>query len=322
MPLTNSQYQEIMKEYSELRSESESRAAERREQICAELPGLQPLEGRIASLSVQRTKQLLAGHAPEAEALAEDLAEAREQYKALLASEGYSEEDFEPVYTCKMCSDTGFIPQPDGTRRKCRCFKMKESRILYHQSNLEGLLEQANFSNLTYEHHKGEDLTHLKGAVSLCKDFVNSFETNYRNLMFYGTVGTGKSFLSCCIARELLASGHSVVYLSSQNLFDTLADQRFRPESQEERSQDFESSLYNCDLLIIDDLGSEYTNGFVETQFFALMNERDLRKRSTVISTNLSFGDLQKRYTDRIASRILGRYDIIRLTGPDLRTLI
>ncbi|MCR4896457.1 MAG: ATP-binding protein [Lachnospiraceae bacterium] len=322
MPLTNSQYQEIMKEYGELQSAAQARVAERREQIYAQLPGLQPLEERIATLSVQRAKQQLAGHTPEAEALAEDLEEARGQFRALLASEGYSEEDFEPDYACRMCSDTGFIPQPDGTRRKCRCFKMKETRILYHQSNLQGLLEQCNFSNLTYEYHKGEDLTHLKGAVALCKDFVNSFETNYRNLMFYGTVGTGKSFLSCCIAAELLPSGHSVVYLSSQKLFDTLADQRFRPEFQEDRSQDFETSLYNCDLLIIDDLGSEYTNGFVETQFFALMNERDLRKRPTILSTNLSFGDLQKRYTDRIASRILGRYDIIRLTGPDLRTLI
>ncbi len=319
MPLTNQQYQDIMREYSDLRMQAEEEADRRRAAIEEALPGLPALERRIASLSVQETKLRLNQHEEEAAGVRQDLEEAMQQRLKMLADGGFSEADLTPVYHCPMCRDTGYITRPDGSLAKCRCFKVRETRVLYHQSNLEGLLEQQNFDTLTYEYHTGEDLSHLKGAVSICRDFVNSFETNYRNLLFCGTVGTGKSFLSCCSASALLKKGHAVVYLSSQSLFDALARERFGTSADE--PYDFQSSLYDCELLIVDDLGTEMTNSFVETQLFALMNERALRRRSMIISTNLTMGDLQKRYTDRVASRILERYDIVRLTGPDLRTL-
>ena len=131
-------------------------------------------------------------------------------------------------------------------------------------------------------------------------------------------MGTGKSFLSCCVSKELLERGHSVLYFSAAALFETLSRNSFSYKSKEELYNICED-LYNCDLVIIDDLGTELTNNFVATQLFTLLNERHLRKKSTIISTNLSLEELRNRYSDRIFSRITSHYEVCKLTGPDIR---
>ena len=146
------------------------------------------------------------------------------------------------------------------------------------------------------------------------------FDEVYRNLYLYGTVGTGKSFLSVCIARELLESGHSVLYFSAAALFDRLSMYSFDPKVREEL-RSFTSDLYGCDLLIIDDLGTELTSQFISAQLFTCLNERHLSRKSTVISTNLSLKEMQARYSDRVFSRITNDYDLYKLTGNDIRVL-
>ena len=155
-------------------------------------------------------------------------------------------------------------------------------------------------------------------AVSISKDFVQNFKQDYHNLFFYGTVGTGKSFLSGCVANELLQKGYSVIYFSASGLFETLARYSFDANSKESL-YDFYDDLYNCDLVIIDDLGTEMTNSFVSSQLFACLNERLLRRNATIISTNLSLEELRNRYSDRVFSRITSNYELCKLTGPDIR---
>ena len=137
-------------------------------------------------------------------------------------------------------------------------------------------------------------------------------------MFFYGTVGTGKSFLSGCIAKELLQQGCSVIYFSSSGLFETLARYSF-DFREKEALYGFCEDLYGCDLLIIDDLGTEVTNNFVTSQLFACLNERNLRRKSSIISTNLNLSELRDRYSDRIFSRITSNYSLCKLTGPDIR---
>lgn len=124
--------------------------------------------------------------------------------------------------------------------------------------------------------------------------------------------------MSGCIASELLQTGHSVIYFSASGLFDTLARYAFDSRAKEALSGFYED-LYNCDLLIIDDLGTEMTNTFVASQLFSCLNERHLRKNATIISTNLSLEELRDRYSDRVFSRITSHYDLCKLTGPDIR---
>ena len=161
-------------------------------------------------------------------------------------------------------------------------------------------------------------MTRFQNAVSVSKDFVNGFKNHYQNLFFYGTVGTGKSFLSGCIAKELLSQGHSVIYFSANGLFEKLSRYSFDTKSKDSL-YNFYKDLYNCDLVIIDDLGTEVTNSFVTSQLFGLLNERHMRQKSTIISTNLSLEELRDRYSDRVFSRITSNYSICKLTGQDIR---
>ena len=318
MSLTNEQTERLLREYEETRDANRDRTEQKQSLIYLRLPELRSLEDRIAQLSVRETKETLRGDEAAAARTAEEIKELRRQRLDVLARGGYTPSDLEPVYTCPDCQDTGFIRSASGTRVKCHCFRAKELEILYEQSNIRSMLETENFSKLTYDYVEDEDLTNLRAAVDSAREFVHNFKTDYRNLVFYGTVGTGKSFLSGCIAAELLKQYCSVLYLSSQRLFDKIAAASFGGGSREDR-EDLFRDLYDCDLLIIDDLGAETVNSFVSTQLFTLINERHLRRKATIISTNLSPAQLRDRYSDRILSRLTGSYTFRKLTGPDLR---
>ena len=150
--------------------------------------------------------------------------------------------------------------------------------------------------------------------------FVDDFGKNYRNLVFCGTVGTGKSFLACCIAHELLENCHSVLYMSAPQLCDTMAQYQFGNDR--EGKAEFSRELYDCELLIIDDLGTELTNSFVASSLFTIVSERHNHNHPTIITTNLSLQDIRDRYSDRTLSRVTGNYDFILLSGPDVRQLL
>lgn len=190
--------------------------------------------------------------------------------------------------------------------------------MLYEQSNIREMIEKENFSNLSDSFYQGQDLHNFQAAVSACKDFIRNFNLQFRNLFFYGTVGTGKSFLSGCVAKELIDCGHSVIYFSAIQLFEAMGLNTYDSKNREVLYNLYED-LYNCDLLIIDDLGTEAMKTNVPSQLFSCLNERNLRKKSTLISTNLSLEELRNRYSDRIFSRITSHYDLCKLTGPDIR---
>ena len=152
----------------------------------------------------------------------------------------------------------------------------------------------------------------------MCRDFASSFGSSGRSLFFYGTVGTGKTFLSNCIAREVIESGHSVIYFSASMLFDMLSRNAFDIKRQDNLDYLY-NDLYNCDLLVIDDLGTEQSTPFTLSHLFTVLNERISRKKSMIISTNLSLPELKERYQDRIFSRITSSFDFCKLTGPDIR---
>ncbi len=321
MPLTNEQYDSIMREYDRIRFRNAEITEKKLKSIYDRFPELQAWENRAVTLKAQKVRCFLEGASSEQiENIEDEATMLLVKRVALLEANGLTEADFDPVCDCPDCRDTGYVYDENGSRVKCHCFKQREADILYDQSGIKKLLEKENFSKLTMEHHSGEDLEHLKGAVSICREFIDKFDDEYRNLLFQGTVGTGKSFLSCCIAKELLESYHSVIYLSALSLFEILARKQFGND--EDGRKEDNSSLYSCDLLIIDDLGTELTNSFVASSLFGLINERDLQKKSTIISTNLDLQGLTERYSDRVLSRLMGKYTFLKLTGRDMRMLV
>lgn len=321
MSLTNEQYDSIMREYDRIRNRNARATAEKQKMLYAKFPEIKAWENRAVTLKVREARLKMEGaDEKQIEDIENEVTELLVKRMALLESNGLSNEDFEPIYDCKYCKDTGYVYEPDGTRYKCHCFKDREINILYNQSGIRQLLKTENFSKLSFSYQEGEDLERLKTAASVCKNFVETFDTEYKNLLFNGTVGTGKSFLSCCIASELLETYHSVIYLSSISLFDILAKKQFSKDSAD--SVEETGNLYDCDLLIIDDLGTELSNSFVASALFGLINERNLKRKSTIISTNLDLRELGERYSERVLSRLTGNFIFLQLTGKDTRMLV
>lgn len=318
MALNNLQYESIIRGYERTRDLNRKLLEERREYVYDRIPSYQELEASVSSVALAQARSLLEGNDAAIAQLRSSLAKISIHKKDLLREAGLPEDYLEPIYTCPECEDTGYVLSPDGHRGKCRCFRRQELALLYEQSNLQEMVSKENFSTLSYEYYHGEDLTRFQNAVRISQKFAENFGNDYNNLFFYGTVGTGKSFLSGCIAQELLKQGHSVIYFSSSGLFEALARYSFDTKSKE-TLYNFYKDLYNCDLIIIDDLGTEVTNSFVTSQLFACLNERHLRRRACIISTNLSLEELRDRYSDRIFSRITSNYTLCKLTGPDIR---
>ncbi len=299
--------QEILKEYDRLQLQNREEMARRRTEVNRLAPAYFDYHNRIISLCMQHTKDTLyAEHAPDAFTdYQKELADLRSAKTKALLDAGLPADYMEPVYRCSKCKDTGFLEAA-----QCDCLKQRIIKSLYAQSGIEHLLATDNFDNLSYEYYEGADLEAFKAAVETARDLIAHFPYEKENLLLYGTVGCGKSFLSGCIAKELMDRGESVVYFSASALFDVLYQNTLYNERE---------ALYNYELVIIDDLGAEMTNSFVTTALFSFLNERILRKKSTIISTNLSLADMKDRYSDRIVSRIIQNFKLCKLSGPDIR---
>ncbi len=320
MALSNPQYESIIKKYERQRDAARDLSEARRKQVCDTIPGFRELSDSVSSLSVASARQLLDGDQEALPRLHRRLKEISASQRRLLAEHGFPPDYLDPVYRCAQCQDTGYVLTEKGLREKCRCFRQQEISLLYAQSHIQEMVSSENFSTLSYGYYQGEDLRRFEAAVRICQKFVENSGEVYQNLFFYGTVGTGKSFLSGCIADELLRKGCSVLYFSASGLFETLARHSFDPKSKG-TLQDLYEDLHGCDLLIIDDLGTEVTNSFVTSQLFSCLCQRHLGRKSTLISTNINLEELRDRYSDRIFSRVTSGFTLCRLTGPDIRIL-
>lgn len=320
MSLSNLQYDEIQRQYDARQLYNQRVLTERKAQIYQKYPRLKELDALTASASVRQARHLLDGDESALPRLKQELAYYRRERSAILASVGLDEGYFEPPYMCPDCKDTGYI----GARR-CHCFEQAAIDLVYTQSNIRNILQEENFSHYSLDYYSNTEtdsttgMTHRDTAEKALKeslDFIRYFDVEFNNLFLYGNTGTGKTFLSNCIAKELLDTGHSVIYFTAFQLFDILEKNKFQKDSQAAASM---QHIFDCDLLIIDDLGTELANTFTISQLFLCLNERILRKKSTVISTNISFDQLNVSYSERIFSRIVSSYTMIKLLGNDIR---
>ncbi len=320
MPLTNSQYDEIQRQYDARQLRNRRIVEQRRAKLFAEHPRLKELEGLISSASVTQAKKLLDGDAGALQALHSQLEDYRAERERILSSIGLDMHCLEPPYACPDCRDTGYI-----NGRRCHCFEQAAIDLVYTQSNIRSILEEENFAHFTFSCYPDAPKNPQTGlsaretaqkAVQDALAFIKNFDTQFDNLFLYGDTGTGKTFLSNCIAKELLDTGHSVIYFTAFQLFDILEKNKFQKDMD---AADSLQHIFDCDLLIIDDLGTELSNTFTVSQLFLCLNERILRKKSTVISTNLGINQLHDTYSERIFSRILSNYTMIKLFGDDIR---
>lgn len=322
MPLNNSQYDEIFREYDARQLHNQHVLEARVREAYARVPRLKEIDDAIASCSIAQARRLLDGENGALSQLRNQIAAYRKERELLLQEHGFAANYFDPVYTCPDCKDTGYI----GTKR-CHCFEQAAIDLVYTQSNLKEVLANENFSTFSFDYYSSEDINPATGlssldtakdAVQKCRDFIALFGDSFSNLYFYGDTGIGKTFLSNCVAKELMDQGYSVIYFTAFQLFDILSKGVFKKD---EDAIAAHQNIFDCDLLIIDDLGTELTNSFTTSQLFLCLNERILRKKSTIISTNLGMNQLADIYSERVLSRISSNYTLIKLFGADIRIL-
>jgi DNA replication protein DnaC len=318
--LRNSQYDALMRYYQKLQLRNKHDQDERIEKTYQTIPRLAQIDQDIASISMKKARLLLGDDTGADFDLEQQIQDLSRERTALLISHGYPADYLKLQYSCPICRDTGYV-----NNEKCICFKKAISEQLYTQSNIRELLKTASFDAFSLDYYSGDIINESTGltarqtaetAYTRAKNFVANFDKAFENLFLYGETGVGKTFLSYCIARELLDTTHSVIYYSASDLFDAFAKNTFSNSDESQGENDY---ILNCDLLIIDDLGTELTNSFVSSQFFLCVNERILRKKSTIISTNLTLGNFMDTYSERVFSRVSSNYTMIKLIGRDIR---
>lgn len=309
----------IMKIYENIRTAEEKAIKDRRKEIEKKVPDVLNIEREIGKLCVKLSISILNNSENKDEylnELKEKITDLRIKKSELLVRNNYPLDYLEPQYRCIKCKDTGFV----GTK-KCNCYKQKLVELYYENSDLKTILTKNNFENFNIELYPSrrninEPISprkNIEEIVSKSWNFIENFSLSPENLLFYGTPGTGKTFLSDCIAKELLDRGYLVVYRTSESLIQNLKHIRFNND------ENLEDLLINCDLLILDDLGSEQITDFSKTELFNLLNRKLLNRKKMLISTNHDLEELLKIYSERISSRLLGDFTLCKFFGEDIR---
>ena len=325
MGISNTQYRDIIFQYDQRRMKNQLLLNNRYDMLYQKYPELKEIHDKIIELSMEQAANevLTPGQAAEKRASYLQAKDALLARKAAILKENHYPADYlNPIYSCADCKDTGFT-----NNAPCHCFNQAKLQALYENSNLADALERENFDTFCEELyddttiHKNLSITpreNIRRIREACIDFIKYFDTAYENLLLYGPTGVGKTFITHCIAKELLDTSHTVVYLTSLQLFDMLEKNKFQREESYAAYEKI-SYMLNSDLLIIDDLGTELSNSFTISQLYYFIEERHHKQKSTVISTNLSFSDMRERYSERVFSRFTGYYDFKQIIGNDIR---
>lgn len=322
MALSNEQYDALMREYNHKQARNNQIVSYRTKELYSAIPALSQLDEEVSKVSISSITAIFDGKdissaSADSKAKLEGLKARRME---LIKSAGFPVDYLEPPYDCPDCKDTGYI-----NGKRCHCFKQAAINIVYKQSNISNILSKENFNAFdlnVYDEdffEEGSDVSarsNAKIALERATNFVQNFKKKGGNLLLLGRTGCGKTFLSNCVAKALLDQGVSVIYFTSSELFRVFEEQTFKKNTD---VADLHDHIFDCDLLIIDDLGTEFQNSFTTARLFQCLNERLLRNKSTIISTNLSLEEMRDTYSERITSRVFSNYDVIKLIGNDIR---
>lgn len=312
---------DISKEYEQTRQDNVHLLHVRREEIYNKIPRVKEIDRdiKLTHLSVVKLHIINDPNADEVSARADrKISELNQEKNSLLNSAGYPINYLEKIYTCKDCLDTGYIND-----KACHCRKAKVTEAIHKRSNLRSILEKENFDTFDINYYSKEPLQDKPSAYDNMLNNLNdakSFVANFgdgSNLLLYGETGLGKTFLSNCIAKEVMSQGKTVLYLSAKQLFEEIiAGYKFHDRSDYE---ELNQNIYTSDLLIIDDLGTELTNNMIISELYEIINQRQISKKSVIISTNLSLRQLDQKYSERSMSRIFENYTLLNFYGENIR---
>lgn len=320
--MKNKYISEILNEYEKLRENAKLEQSKRIEEIYEKIPRIKDIDKEISQIGFRIATSVVSKDINDIEEYIntqkEKITDLKIEKTELLSRYGYPIDYMEIKYKCKKCKDTGYI-----NNKYCSCFRQKLINKYYQQSNLNEILRTENFDTFNFEYYssrpyENEELSpreNIERIYAYAVNYTKNFDKINESLFFYGSSGLGKTFLSNCIAKELLDKGKVVIYQTAANLMDIIRRCRFEENSNYNELNE----LLECDFLIIDDLGTEPVTPYSYSELFNIINTRILNKKKMLISTNFQLNDIIQNYPERITSRILGHFTLFKFYGEDIR---
>ena len=332
--MNNSLLKQLLTEYDFKRNRAIEEAEERKVKLLEVNPKIAEIDKELSKISIDASRSIINATSENKNKILAELKKRSNiliKEKNLIIKELFQSTDyFEPKFECKVCKDTGFI-QKAGKSEICNCLKQKIYNIAYNKSNM-GNLEFENFGTFNIrlfcdKENKEKYKSNIspRENMNLLREKANNFIQHFddpqeKNLIFFGGTGLGKTFLTNCIANELLKEGKTVLYQTAPIMFDDIFDEKY---GKVKEPVWLEKNILNADLLIIDDLGTEKISDNKIEELFNIINTRLLNQNhkitKTIISTNLTAQELVNTYTMRIGSRLAGSYRFLRFFGDDIR---
>ncbi|MCI8352789.1 MAG: ATP-binding protein [Clostridia bacterium] len=329
--MSNSTLKTLLKDYEQKRMNAILDLDNRKTDLYASNKRLEEIEMELNSFALNTAKSILFANneTNSVNNLKEKIDNLKKEKEMILNNLNIGKDFFKPRFECDLCEDTGYV-RNGYNFNLCSCIKQKLFDIEYNKSNISNLKNDTftNFNIDLYADKINEELyssnisprDNIKNIKNIALNFIDNFEDDSeKNLLFLGNTGLGKTFLSNCIANELLQKGKTVLYQTAPVMLDTIIDYRFNKNN----SSSIYENILDVDLLIIDDLGTECMNSMKFSELFNVINTRLLNQNNhitkTIISTNLNLKELSEKYDERIFSRFVGYYNICRFFGEDIR---
>ena len=305
-------------ELKKRRDNAEQLSDMRRKQLITKFPELLEIENTIRDAALEVIKGLGSGKAVNVESLAEKNLNAQKEKCELLKKNGYPEDYLEPQYSCKLCNDSGIL-----NGKLCSCHLELLKKISMSEYSCSSVLAVSTFDTFDLKYYSAEkDMglgysprEYMEASVDFLKSYSESFNKNSGSFFFTGGTGLGKTHLSLAVMNKVTEKGYSVFYGSADNIIKQMEKERFGRSN-----GDIEEEIENADLLIIDDLGTEFRTAFSETAVYQIINNAILNSKPMIISSNLSITELEERYGQRVVSR-LNSFEVINFIGTDIRQI-
>lgn len=311
-----------IKKLNQRQLNSEASSKQRRNDFFLSHPRAKEIEYQISKQAILLGKAVLSGADVklQLEKLKESNLKLQDELQTILFKAGFPSDYLDIHYVCKACKDTGFI---DGIQ--CDCLNELLKKEAYNRINSLSPMNLTSFDSfdLNYYPEKSQNSTspsprkRMYDILEYCKKYSETFSSNSNSLLMQGGTGLGKTHLSLAIAKYAIDKGYGVIYGSVPNLLSKLERERFRQNSDEYT----EDHLISCNLLILDDLGTEFATRFSNSTIYNIINSRIMARRPTIISTNLTMRDLENLYTDRLVSRFMESYVKLSFLGNDIRQI-
>ena len=258
--------------------------------------------------------------AEKMERLKQSNLEAQKMIKRLLVDNGYPDDYLEIKYNCEKCCDTGFV---GGYR--CSCLTDLIASMSMEEMNGSSQIKLCDFDTFSLSMYRGKDAEQtltfrdtMSRIFDFCRRYADSFDTDSGNIFMFGATGLGKTHLSLSIAKEVLKKGYSVLYDSTLNYLNRIEKEHF---GRGEEGADTLGCLLDTDLLILDDLGTEYDKPFYASTLYTIINTRLNKNLPTIISTNLNYKQMMNKYDERLISRLYASYTNLQFVGRDIRII-